>query len=876
MRRSPPPTPAGSYLLEIVTPRTNAALISPAENLFSALQAGSTDGQPVALEIAAEGDRRRFLVRCRSQAEQRRVAALIGAAYPQAALRLLGEDSPVDPLALAADERCVCCTLRLRRPEYLPLRTFQDRDLDADAGPAQTDPVLGILMGLGDLAGAWRAVAQLVVLAPAPLHWARAYQRQALEQTIQADRATAGSSSGSILGSLLLVALMGALLVASAASNAWVRQDWGTLAMLTTGSILAVLVGTLLAWWLRRDQLYDSRLVQDKLSRDACLVELRLVIVAPLEADSDAMRAHLRRLAAAYQALSLASGNGLVPASPSDGGQEPLRRLEPLAGWRKRPLLLNVRELACLWHLPQAADDVALVERTTARRRLPLPATVGAGQDSEGCRIGVAAHQLREVPVCLPPALLRRHLLAVAKTRRGKSTLLLRLAAFLMGARADRQCLVLVDPHRDLAKAALGLVPADREAEVVYLDLAERRRPFGLNLLDAGLGWDRDQAVSNSLRIFRREFDGFWGPRMEDAFRFALMALFEANASLCREDRSRGRDWQHTVLDVPALLQLRGFRRRVLKRAADRTIVDWFDTYFEALDPRLRLEVINPVLTKVHRYLGSTVARRIVGQPRSTVDFREFVAQGRLVLVNLSAFDVGEDTAALVGGTLLNLAARAVSAQVVLPPAKRRAVTLCVDEFHTIPGADYEQVFGELAKYGANMILATQTLARLDRLTAADRGRDLRSVVFANLDGLFAFQTSAEDAGFLASELGGGLDEQDVLELGHYQSYARLTDMRTGERLPAFSVLLDPPAAGDAGRAERLARVSAERYGRDWVGVDLALEAAAERIRKRPATSLATDELPESAPPSDGDGVPRPDQTVYGGELPVDAESGAA
>jgi hypothetical protein len=290
VRRSPPPRPDESYVLEIVTPRTNAALISPAENLFSALQAGGTEAQPVALEIAAEGDRRRFLVRCRSQAEQRRVAALIGAAYPQAALRSLSQDSPGDPLALAANERCVCCTLRLRRPEYLPLRTFQDRDLDADAGPAQTDPVLGILMGLGDLPGAWRAVAQLVVLAPAPLHWARAYQRQALEQTIPAERASAGSGSGSIFGSLLLVALMGALLVGGDASNAWVRQDWGTLAILATGSIAALLVGTLLMLWLRRDQLYDPRLIQDKLSRDACLVERRLAIVAPLEADGDAIR----------------------------------------------------------------------------------------------------------------------------------------------------------------------------------------------------------------------------------------------------------------------------------------------------------------------------------------------------------------------------------------------------------------------------------------------------------------------------------------------------------------------------------------------------------------------------------------------------------
>jgi hypothetical protein len=205
-----------------------------------------------------------------------------------------------------------------------------------------------------------------------------------------------------------------------------------------------------------------------------------------------------------------------------------------------------------------------------------------------------------------------------------------------------------------------------------------------------------------------------------------------------------------------------------------------------------RQEIINPVQTKVHKYVGSKIARGIVGQPRSTLDFREMIARGKIVLVNLNAFDVGEDTAALLGGTLLNLAARAVSAQSALVPEERRRVTIAVDEFHTIPGADYEQVFGELAKYGANMILATQTLARLDHLSEAERTRDLRGVVFANLDGLFAFHTSAEDAHFLAPELGGELMDQDLLELGHYQCYARLTDVRTGERLPAFTVRLDP------------------------------------------------------------------------------------
>jgi len=403
------------------------------------------------------------------------------------------------------------------------------------------------------------------------------------------------------------------------------------------------------------------------------VVELRLAVFAPGFVDAAAVLDRLDRLAAAYRPFSLASGNSLVPV-PVRATTADLRVLAPLG----RSSLLNVRELAGLWHLVQADDDVGLLERTTARRRLPLPASVAPDRDGQGCRIGTSDHQGRSVSVYLPDALLRRHLLAVAKTRRGKSSLLLRLARHLMwaGTRTmnggatggDRRALVLVDPHRDLA-------------------------------------------------------------------------------------------------------------------------------------------------------------------------------------------------------------ARAVSVQAMLPPEKRQPVTLIVDEFHLIPGADYEQICGELAKYGANLVLATQTLARLDRLTVAQQVRDLRAAVFSNLDGLFAFHTSAEDARYLAAELGGGLDEQDGLELGHYQAYARLSDMRTGERLPAFTVQLDPPPTSDGILAAELALASAERYGRDTLDVELDRQAAIARIdggRRRDNDPAESDGAARSTWPTvpPGSGVPAPDQTVIGGEVP--------
>ncbi|HEY0582946.1 MAG TPA: hypothetical protein VGE94_12240, partial [Chloroflexota bacterium] len=452
----------------------------------------------------------------------------------------------------------------------------------------------------------------------------------------------------------------------------------------------------------------------------------------------------------------------------------------------------------------------------------------------------------RQVPVALPADLLQRHSLLVAKTRRGKSTLLLRLAHDAMQAE-PRRSLLLVDPHADLASHALGLVPPQRADDAVYLDVADRDRPFGLNLLDTGLGWDRDRAVANTLAVFQREWgDRFWGPRMEDAFRFALMSLFEANLALCAADPAGGRATQHTLLEVPTVLSDIPFRRHVLSAVTDPSVRAWWSDYFDPLDRRLQQEVINPILSKVHRFEGSRAARQIVGQPASTIDPRAWLHEGKIVIVNTARGVVGENAAALIGSTLLNLVTLAVSEQAGLESAARSRISIFVDEFHTIPGADYEAILAELAKYGANLVLATQSLARLLAL-GRDEGRGLRAMVFANLDGLFAFNCSAEDAEYLVPELGGAVDAQDLMELGEHQCYARISSDR--RRLPTFSVQLDPPLAADRQFGAWLARQSAERYGRLADDVDADRQSAAARVlQARVAQPASSSQVPAVVP----------------------------
>lgn len=820
---------AGTRLIEIVTPRTNAATITPAENLLAAISLP----EPFCLEIAATHDARWFLARAGTPAMRAHLAELLGVAYPQAEFRSLdpAQDPTVDPTFTRPGEQVRACALVLRGPAYLPIRTFRDQEVAADRS-AQADPVLGLVRALGELPAGWRGLSQLV-LRPAPENWCRPYLRLAVEHPLAHERTAAGADT-----SLTSVFLMAGLVVASVGAfqaYLWYEAgEWVQLGLLAGGVGLGLPFAYRLVRRLTKKAIYDPRLVAEKVSRLAYLAQVRIAVFAPADSPPEELTARLERIATAYRQFDLAAGNGLVPRRLRLGGHH-LGTLDALPTGRPIPVL-NSRELAGLWHLPQAQSDLPLLERTTARRRLPVPRTV-----ARGCRIGVSVHQGREVPVALPDDLLRRHLLLVAKTRRGKSSLLLRIAEYLMTPRESRACrppagsgpsdptapgLLLVDPHRDLAEAALGIVPRERHDDVVYLNVADQTRPFGLNLLDTGLGWDRDKAVSNALDIFKREFDRFWGPRMEDAFRHALLTLYEANQAICAVDPA-GRSRQHTVLQVPTVLADPAFRRGVLPLVADPLITSWWANYFDRMERRQQIEVINPVQTKVQRFAGSHAAWLIVGQPRSTINPRSWPRDGAIVIVNTAKGVVGESTAALIGATLINLMDLVVGEQAALPVPERRPVTLLIDEFQLTPGANYEGILSELAKYGANLILATQSLARLEALDR-ERERALRATVFANLDGLFAFQTSAEDARYLVPELGEGIDEHDLVALGDYHCYAKLS--AGGERLPVFSVRLDPPPAARPATHHLLAAVSAGLYGRHCQAVENDVRSALARV----------------------------------------------
>jgi hypothetical protein len=485
-----------------------------------------------------------------------------------------------------------------------------------------------------------------------------------------------------------------------------------------------------------------------------------------------------------------------------------------------------VADVAVLWHLPQTSDlvELPLLERGRARTYL-VPRELASGN---GWRVGSSTHAGHTLPVLFPVEMLRHDLLAVARTGKGKSTLFLHLAQAVLSVPSGTDGLFIMEPHRELVEALTGLIPPARQDDVVLVDVADMEYPPGINPLDATLGRNRDKAVDNLITIFERIWSNSWGPRTENVLEFALKTLADANQRIVGADLQHGPDRQYTLLDVVPLLRNASFRHAVMEQVTDPVLLSWWQYYYEPMDLRFQMEVISSVLNKLSKFASSRTTRRILGQPRSTINLTELIRSGKILLVSTASGVVGADVSALLGATLLGLFHVTLAEQAELARAERRQFLALIDEFQVYQGADLGTMLAELRKYGGSFGLATQSLSYLDRLD-----RILRSTVLSNVDQLFAFAMSGEDARML-HELD-GIEEDDITNLDDFTCYAKFSFQ--GRRLPVFSLRLDPPAMGNNELAQSMRIKSQQRYARPGDTVDAMIAHALERSAPYTLTS---------------------------------------
>ncbi len=530
----------------------------------------------------------------------------------------------------------------------------------------------------------------------------------------------------------------------------------------------------------------DLQAASDKIGGHLFDSHLRLIVMAPAERHREAID-RIRQMAGAFGAFTKSRLAVFRLGKICRG------RLPPLRG---RGFLLSHEELATLWH-PPTATALAEQMQTAEFTELEAPAKFYSGKESGAVTVGQIRFREDRRIIGIGLEDRRRHLYIVGKTGMGKTTLLLnQLHADLHAGHG----VCLVDPHGDLAVSLLRLMPPHRTNDVIVFDAGDREFAVSFNPLACRDDALIDQVTSGVVSAFKKLHDS-WGPRLEDTLRNAVFAIVE----------QRG-----TMLELMRLLAERNFRNVIVPKIRDDVVRSFWLHEFASWDDRYRTEAVAAIQNKIRPFLTNRTMRAIVSQADRSLNLREIMDQGKVLIVNLSKGRVGEDNAALLGAFLVTAIQQAAMTRSDVPESDRRDFHLYIDEFQNFTTSSFAAILSEARKYRLNLTIAHQYLKQLDDETA--------DAVFGNVGSMIAFQVGADDAEILAEQLSkhpGQLTSQSLCNLPKYTAYARL--LIDGSPSNPFSMQTEMPPRVTDDRLAVVSQRSRREHGHSFAEIHAAI-----------------------------------------------------
>jgi hypothetical protein len=345
-----------------------------------------------------------------------------------------------------------------------------------------------------------------------------------------------------------------------------------------------------------------------------------------------------------------------------------------------------------------------------------------------------------------------------------------------------KQGFCFIDPHGDLYQSILeflaSMCAGNENSEVldeigkrlVLIDFANSKWVIGFNPLEAIDVNPYTQALE-FMGILKKLWAGYWGPRMEEVM-FNTMVTLSIHG--------------YTLIEAKMLLTDPVFRERLLAGLPDGEVKDYWLYRYNQLSDQMQNTYREPTLNRLSIFLSDPSIRTMIGQRKSTINFRQVMDDGKWLLVNLSKGRL-KSNAHLLGAFLVAKLQLAALSRVDVEEEKRRPFFLFADEFQNFIGDDFETILSEARKYALGLTLVHQNMDQLDR--------QLRSAILGNTLTQIFFRISNQDATALAAEIGQRekqMIQRKLVNLNQREAFIK----KKGEQARLMKTLFVPPLRG--------------------------------------------------------------------------------
>lgn len=529
-----------------------------------------------------------------------------------------------------------------------------------------------------------------------------------------------------------------------------------------------------------------SQLIEEKASSPTYEVMIRLIASSDDQTRSSMI---IQDMMTGFAQLNLPGYNGfkLMKSQYSQTlASNYIFRIFP-TWWNK--VVLSATELATIYHLPSKTMESATPVERAGAREVAAP----QGMSNQGLIFGSNMFHGQEQVVKLSDDDRRRHVYIIGQTGTGKSTILHNLIVQDM---AMGKGLCFIDPHGDTAEEILAKVPANRAEDVIYFNPADTQMPLGMNILEFNRPEQKDfiiqETISMLYKLYDPEHQGIIGPRFEQWYRNAALTLMADPAGA-------------TFIEVPKIFTDNDYLKRKFKYVTDPIVQDFWIKEMGQTSDYHKSEMLGWFNSKFGAFAQNEILRNIIGQPKSSLDLRKVMDEGKILIVNLSKGMVGELNSKLLGMIFVIKIQAAAMSRSDIPEEQRRDFSLYVDEFQNFSTDSFATILSEARKYHLSLIVANQFIGQLNE--------QIRDAVFGNVGSILSYRVGPEDAEFLAKQLTPTFDAADIINIPNHRAAMRI--ISRGAVLTPFSIRMLPKIGqADANVQTAVKELSRTKYGR--------------------------------------------------------------
>lgn len=464
----------------------------------------------------------------------------------------------------------------------------------------------------------------------------------------------------------------------------------------------------------------------------------------------------------------------------------------PLNKW-KSTSVLSSDELASIYHFPNKTIETPFIT-WLGSRTAPVSSQVPL---EGGTFMGNGHYRGVRRPVHILRGDRRRHVYIIGKTGVGKSELLLEMA--LQDIRnGDGVCVM--DPHGDLVEKILQYIPPERAEDVIYFDPADTERPMGLNLLEARTEDEKHYMTTAIINLMYKLYDpqrtGIVGPRFEHTVRNAMLTVMVEPGA--------------TFIELVRVLTDPNYVRELLPKLKDPIIRRFWTDQIEQTSDFHKSETLDYIVSKFGRFVTNALIRNIIGQSKSSFDFRQVMDTKKILLINLSKGRLGEENSSFLGLVIIPKILVAAMSRQEIPEEDRKDFFLYVDEFQNFATPDFATILSEARKYRLGLTVANQFIGQMEE--------DVKNAVIGNVGSLISFRLGTTDASFIAREFQPTFNDQDLQNIDRYHAYMKT--IVDNDPVPSFSIDMTKDMAkfkaeANPRVAEAVVQLSRLKYGRD-------------------------------------------------------------